>query len=115
VKVGEDFEIRPTAWVGSFRTGADLAGFDNQCLGQYKPFHAVYPKNGTFSRETNRYGTFTGAASVSVGGTTVSVNARSGLSRWVKVNWKFGTAGSKHYLCGNDGFPPVASRIFAGA
>ena len=46
---------------------------------------AEIPENGLrFTRDSNSYGTFPGAASVAVGGTSVSLSARSGLSRWVR-------------------------------
>ena len=76
---------------------------------------AEFPKNGWFARDSNRYGTFVGAASVTIGGATVSVNARSGLSRYVRVRWDFGDKTSKHVLCGTDALLPKSSRIFAGA
>ena len=114
VKVSDGYEIRATKWVGSSRLGADLRYLDNRCSETYARFLAPYGRGFQFTRDENRYGTFTDAASVTVGGTSISINARSGMSRWVTLKWQFGTKSTAHVLCGTDDFPPGASRIFAG-
>lgn len=113
--VAEHYEIRPTDWVGSIRTGADLRYLDDRCYQDHFEFMAQYGRDGGFDRSSERYGTFVGAASVSFAGVTVALNARSGLSRWVRVTWDFGNRTSKHILCGTDDMPIRSSRIFAGA
>jgi len=115
VKVSEAYEIRATKWVGSSRLGRDLTHLDDRCAEDHAQYLTPFGKGFTFTRDENRYGTFTNAASVTVGGTTLSVNARSGLSRWVVVDWRFGSKSTRHVLCGIDAFPPTTTRIFAGA
>ena len=115
VKVSEAFEIRATKWVGSSRLGRDLTQLDDRCAEDHAQWIAFHGRGAEFTRDENRYATFANAATVTVGGTSLSLNARSGLSRWVSVRWQFGTKSTKHALCGTDEFPPSASRIFAGA
>ena len=115
VKVSEAYEIRATKWVGSSRLGRDLRHLDDQCAEDHAEYLTPFGRGFRFTRDQNRYGTFTNAASVTVGGTAVSLNGRSGLSRWVIVDWQFGSKSTRHVLCGIDAFPPTASRIYAGA
>ena len=115
VKVSEAYEIRATKWVGSSRLGRDLTHLDDRCAEDHAEHLTPFGRGFRFTRDQNRYGTFTNAASVTVGGTAVSLNARSGLSRWVIVDWQFGSKSTRHVLCGIDAFPPNASRIYAGA
>lgn len=114
VKVSEGYEIRATKWVGSSRLGADLRHLHGRCADDYAQYLAPHAPGFTFTRDENRYGTFTNAASVVVGGTSVSLHARSGMSQWVSVSWRFGPKRWSHMLCGTDAFPSEASRIFAG-
>ena len=111
----ERFEIKATDWVGSLKEGRDARYLDDRCYQDHLQYMAEFPKNGWIARDSNRYGTFVGAASVTIGGATVSLNARSGLSRYVRVRWDFGDKTSKHVLCGTDALLPKSSRIFAGA
>ena len=76
-----------------------------------RPIHEARPSPGTRTATA----TFTNAASVAVGGTSLSFSARSGMSQWVSVSWKFGRKPANHVLCGTDDFPTESSRIFAGA
>ena len=56
---------------------------------------------------SSRYGTFVGAASVTVGGATVSLNARSGMSRYVPVEWEFGDQDRQStFFAGRMHYPP---------
>jgi hypothetical protein len=112
--VASHFEIRPTDWVGNVRTGADLRHLDDRCDEEHAQYVAPYGKNASVERNANRYGTFVGAATVTFGGISVALNARSGMSQYVRVSWKFGSKGTKHVLCGIDALLPNASRIFAG-
>ena len=77
---------------------------------------ATHPRGGCGSlATTSTYATFPNAASVTVGGTHVSLSARSGMSRWVtrrvgvrrRSSLSMFSAGRMHY-------PPKSSRIFAG-
>jgi hypothetical protein len=115
VRVSQGYEVRAREWVGSSRLGADLRHLDDRCAEDHAAFVAPYGKGVTFTRDENRYGTFTNAASVAVGGTAISLNARSGMSQWVSVSWRFGLKSTSHVLCGTDAFPTKASRILAGA
>ena len=115
VKVSQGYEIRATDWVGSSRLGADLRHLDDRCAEDYFQYLAILGKGFEFTRDANKYGSFTNAASVTVGGTSLSLSARSGMSKWVTARWKFGTISSRHVLCGTDDYLPEASRIFAGA
>jgi len=115
LKVSEHFEIKATDWVGNARTGADLTYLDNRCSQDHYQHLAENGRNTFFNRESSRYGTFVGAATVSVAGATVSLNARSGMSRYVRAKWEFGAKSARHVLCGTDALPPTSSRIFAGA
>ena len=115
VRVSQGYEVRATEWVGSSRLGADLRHLDDRCTEDHAAFVAPYGRGVTFTRDENRYGTFANAASVAVGGTSVSLNARSGMSQWVSVGWRFGPKSASHVLCGTDDFPTKASRILAGA
>ena len=115
VKVSEAYEIRATKWVGSSRLGRDLTHLDDRCAEDHAQYMTPFGRGFRFTRDQDRYGTFANAASVTVGGTTLSLNARSGLSRWVIVDWQFGSKSTRHVLCGIDAFPPTASRIYAGA
>jgi hypothetical protein len=112
--VSEHFEIKATDWVGNIRTGADLRYLDDRCYQDHFPYLAEFGANGRFDRNSNRYGTFVGAATVTLGGATVSLNARSGMSRYVRISLKFGLR-ARHVLCGSNALLPTASRIFAGA
>ena len=62
---------------GSERT---LRHLDDRCAEDHAQYLTPFGKGFTFTRDENRYGTFANAASVTVGGTTLSLNARSGLS-----------------------------------
>jgi hypothetical protein len=115
VKVSQGFEVRATDWVGSFRLGANLAHLVNRCEEDYGQYIAPFSRGAQFTRDDNAYATFANAANVSVGGTSLSLSARSGMSKWVTLKWVFGRKFASHILCGTDGFPPNASRIFAGA
>ncbi len=114
VKVQQAYEIRATKWVGSSRLGADLRHLDGRCAEDHAEYISSMGRGFDFTRDANRYGTFTNAASVTVGGTALSLSARSGMSRWVTAAWEFGMKSNGHVLCGTDDFPPGASRVFAG-
>ena len=58
--------------------------------------------------------TFSNAATVSIFGVGVSLNAQSGWSKNVQSVWTFGHAVPHHYLCGNTGPYKTSPRIFAG-
>jgi len=115
VLVSRGYEIRATKWVGSSRLGADLQHLDNRCTEDHGQYIATHPRGARFTRDESKYATFPNAASVAVGGTSVSLSARSGMSQWVTLEWKFGLKFPEHVLCGTDDYPPEASRIFAGA
>ena len=115
VMVSRGYEIRATAWVGSSRLGADLQHLDNRCTEDHGQYIATHPRGARFTRDESKYATFPNAASVAVGGTSVTLGARSGMSQWVTLDWKFGIKFPEHVLCGTDDYPPEASRIFAGA
>ncbi|MGH8971735.1 MAG: hypothetical protein ACRD0C_00835 [Acidimicrobiia bacterium] len=69
-----------------------------------------YGSRSEFKREQERATRWEGAAEVFGN----SLSARSGYSRDVRANWKFGTAFDDHLLCGDNGKPATATRIFAG-
>ena len=115
LKVSEQYEIKATDWIGNIRTDADLTYLDDRCYQDHFAYMAVSGRNALVTRDSNRYGKFVGAATVTVGGATVSLDARSGMSRYVRVRWDFGGKTAKHVLCGTDAPLPRSSRIFAGA
>ena len=108
-------EIRATEWVGSSKLGANLSHLVNRCEEDHVQYIASHPRGARFKRDKEKYATFPSAASVTVGGTSLSLSARSGMSQWVTLEWVFGTKFALHVLCGTDTYPPQASRIFAGA
>jgi len=114
VLVSRGYEIRATEWVGSSRLGASLGHLVNRCEEDHATYVATHPRGMRFTRDDSTYATFPNAASVTVGASTLSLSARSGMSRWVTVEWLFGTKFADHVLCGTDAFPPKSSRIFAG-
>ncbi|MGH8992544.1 MAG: hypothetical protein ACRDZ7_13640 [Acidimicrobiia bacterium] len=90
-----DVQSVPTAERG-------CAGVPEERLGRFTP--------GTgFHRNKEKAVRWEGA----VGVFGASLTARSGYSRWVRGHWKFGSAGM-HLLCGDNGPPKRAGRIFAG-
>jgi hypothetical protein len=115
VLVSRGFEVRATDWVGSSRLGANLSHLVNRCEEDYGQYIATHARGMKFTRDENKYGTFSNAASVNVGGASLSLSARSGMSKWVTLQWEFGRKFAAHVLCGTDAFPPTSSRIFAGA
>ena len=45
----------------------------------------------------------------------MSLNARSGMSRYVRVKWEFGDKSPGTFCAGRMHYLPKSSRIFAGA
>ena len=115
VRVSQGYEIRARDWVGSSRLGANLAHLVNRCEEDHAQYVASFPRGMRFTRDENEYATFPTAATVTVGGTSLSLSARSGMSQWVTLEWAFGRKLASHVLCGTDDYPPKAARIFAGA
>ena len=114
-KASEHYEVRATDWVGNIRTRADLTYLDNRCAQDHAEFMAPIGRDAQFQRDSARYGTFSRAATLTVGTATIELASRSGMSRWVRLSWRFGNKTTRHILCGTDDFPPRSSRIFAGA
>jgi hypothetical protein len=68
-----------------------------------------YGPETDFDREQERAVRWEVAASVF----DVTFSAQSGYSEFVRAHWTFGPE-PDHLLCGDDGKPAKASRIFAG-
>jgi hypothetical protein len=86
-----------------------VSGQDGACS-RSPHAHTYSPSQTFFRRHKNDAAWFT--AAVDLG--PISVEAQSGYSTDVQSNWTFTRRGS-HTLCGNDGDPVAASRVFAGA
>jgi hypothetical protein len=123
--VWDTYEIDALKWMGGITPGPDVSVFDHHCseatttIGG-KTYHfldnkAIFGPDSATTRDSNRYGTFTNAASVTFGGLTLSLDARSGMSRWVKQHWTFGHAIQEHWLCGDNNDMSHASHVYAGA
>jgi hypothetical protein len=105
--LGSHEEIRPIEWLsGSDERFYPAPGCnldDSERTRKYGPGHF-------FTRKEQRAERWSGAAEVF----GVSLSAQSGYSKWVESHWRFGTNEQTHYLCGSNGDPDRASRIFAG-
>lgn len=105
------YDVRARKWLGGVYEGTDVSALDHNCRNlNYAPFS---PGDETW-RDFGKYKRFSSAVTLSFGGIGLTLGARSGLSRWVKQDWKFGTQPGLHYLCGNDGPMTTSSRVFAG-
>jgi hypothetical protein len=105
------FEIRATRWLGESDLGADVRQFDDQCLSTYFQFRAQFAPGTDAWRRSNRAHTFGGGVSVF----GISLDIRSGFSKWVESRWFFGRRLNAYWLCGNNAKYLEATRIFAGA
>jgi len=106
-----DYEIDPVRWDGAATYGSDNSGYDGRCGSTYAAYAQEYGPGTSFTRSTNRYVTFSVAATpFGVAGFT----AQSGASTDVTMRWTFGQRSGTRTLCGNDGFPTASSRIFQG-
>lgn len=108
------WKIAARAWIPGRHTGRDNSQYDHHCLDTYRAHYSHFGPGDSFYRAWNSYGKFAGAATVGFGTGGLELSAKSGLSQWVDVYWKFGSA-AHHYLCGPDDFISASHRIFAGA
>ena len=108
------WKIQARRWIPGRYTGEDNSQWDHRCLDDYRANYSHFGPADTFSRSTNQYARFVAASTMGFGTGGLELGARSGLSRWVDVFWKFGDA-AHHYLCGNDSSIAYSHRIFAGA
>lgn len=104
------FEIRATRWLGGARLGADVTEFNHRCLTTFAQFRSPFAAGTDAFRRSNKALTFGGGASAF----GVSLDIRSGFSKWVESHWFFGRRSSTYWLCGNDDNYLQAKRIFAG-
>lgn len=111
-----NYEVDPYKWQADWQVGADVGYLDHNCnpssldTGNYGP-------DGKFDRVSHSYTWFDAAATFTIPGTgvAISVNAHSGLSTDVEWHLHFGSNYQNHYLCGTDGTPGDAHRIYAGS
>ncbi len=109
-------EVKPTNWNGGVEIGRN---YDNHYLdGHCPPLPNRRTQSFTTDTEAHTLSekqvTFSNAASVSIFGVGVSLEAQSGWSKNVESEWSFGHAAPHHYLCGNTGPYRSSPRIFAG-
>jgi hypothetical protein len=114
VSCGTSYTKEPKLWLGNYEIGQDLSQYLHLCQTKYFSTALSYGPNGTFSRFSRRLRTWEGAASVDLGTGSLGLRAWSGASKDVGYSYAFGTGFDKHWLCGNDAYPPFATRIFAG-
>ena len=108
------YKIQARYWIPGWYVGVDNSQWDHHCLDWYVAHYSHFGPGETFRRATNDYATFGGAATMGFRTGGLELNAKSGLSEWVDVFWKFGSR-AHHYLCGNDAPISTSHRIFAGA
>lgn len=101
-------------WIGDYAIGQDLSQFLHLCTTQYTRYASSYGPTGTFGRSTRKLRTYQAGARVDLGTGSLDLRVWSGASAHVGYSYKFGNAYQKHWLCGNDNYPPYSSRIFAG-
>jgi hypothetical protein len=104
------FEIRATRWLGGSRLGADVTEFDHRCLTTFAQFRSPFVPGSVAFRRSNEALTFGGGA----GAFGISLDIRSGFSKWAESRWFFGRRFSTYWLCGNDENYLRSKRVFAG-
>jgi len=105
------YEIDPLRWGGSATYGSDNSGYDGRCGSTYAAYAQEYGPGTSFRRSTNRYVTFSFAATAfGVAGFT----AQSGASADVTMAWTFDQRRGTRTLCGNNAYPTLSARIFQG-
>jgi len=109
------YTIEPKEWVGGgIVSGADESQYLHKCLTTYRRWYIRQGPGSTWYRSSNKLRTWGAAATVGLGSGGLALNAWTGSSRWVRLDYSFGTSIYDHYLCGSDDFPKRSSRIFAG-
>jgi hypothetical protein len=103
--------IKATRWNTGMLYGDDTSQFNGHCNDTYFQYQSLYSPGSGYSRFTNNFANYAGAATAF----GVSLTAQSGASDYVRSDWTFGTKYPQYYLCGNDAKPPNAHRIYAGA
>lgn len=104
-----DYDTFPQSWNTGAIDGQDNSSNDYHC--STSPYWVNYGAGTSFDRSTNKAYHF--GSAVNLFG-VIWIGVDSGYSQYAHAKWNFGTGQSTHYLCGNDGFPNVAHRIFAG-
>ena len=109
--------VKPTGWNGGMDVGPN---YENHYLDGHCPSMSSGHRTQQFGTDTGTHTdsekqvTFSNAATVSIFGVGVSLEAQSGWSKNVQSVWTFGHAAPHHYLCGNTGPSKTSPRIFAG-
>ncbi len=102
----DDDYIIATRWNGGWAEGSDVSSLDNRCGALH---HSNYYQGDDFYRDQNDLRTWSGAATVF----GVGFTAKSGASSRVTISYTFGGASGSHcWLCGSDGYPGSAHRIY---
>lgn len=99
-------KVEPVRWEGSgLKIGADVSSLDHHCTDPNTS--SSFPAGSDFDQQSARSSSVSGAATL----LGVKVDADSGFSKSVHLHWHFTTDG---VLCGDDGLPAEAGRVFAG-
>ncbi|HET7807199.1 MAG TPA: hypothetical protein VFK71_01800, partial [Gaiellaceae bacterium] len=92
----------------------DESEFLHKCLTTYSRWMIDQGPNSTWNRNHNKLKTWGAAVTVGLGSGGLDLSGWTGSSQWARYDYRFGTGGDHHYLCGNDAVPKRSSRIFAG-
>ncbi|HSS82059.1 MAG TPA: hypothetical protein VLK24_12805 [Gaiellaceae bacterium] len=114
IPCGTSYTKEPRVWVGNIELGADLSSKLHLCQTKYAQWSTPFSPNTEFHRYSGKLQTWQGAASVDLGVGRLDLSAWSGASKSVGYDYHFGVAFAVHWLCGTDGWPRFAARIFAG-
>jgi hypothetical protein len=109
------YEVKTSKWTlnpDGLVPGSEPADYvhnlDNNC--KNNPYYARFYPGQSWSRSSNAFTHFTLGFSVwgFEGGT------QSGASTYVQIHYKWNSASSVYYLCGNDDYIANAHRVYAG-
>lgn len=103
-------EVRAIKWLGD-GTSKKQRGAIRVCSKTDRLKTAIHEGGRGYRRDREDATEWEGGANVY----GIGLNVKSGYSKAVRAKWKFGGPRKRlHYLCGDDGPPTEAGRIFSG-
>jgi len=105
----KELHVEPVAWEGSIIGGRALPAAINRCR-RNSPNTVRVPPGYVFSTSSEHAATWSNAAKVFGAG----LSAQSGFSSFVTETITMPKAKGRYYICGSDGPPATASRVFTG-
>lgn len=104
--------VQATSWLGGAYTGSAAPDPSRGCTRTpFSHWTLVYGRGARWHRDHVRAERY-GAAATLFG--VLRLGATTGYSRTVTLRFTAGTKHKRYLLCGDDGYPRVATRVFSG-